>query len=117
MFRLHEDGAEAGDGFVLFILRPGAGGKEADWQVRQGKVKVEPGGLVKYMLSEAGGICRGCGFCGPENNIELGWGGSGYEVRGLAEAAVEFERGGAAGFEALGEDSSGGVGEEALGGP
>src|SRR5258708_11268061 len=83
MLRLREGGAEGGDGFVLFILRPGAGGKEADWQVRQGKVKVEPGGLVKYMLSEAGGNWRGCGVFGPKKDILLGRGGMGVRDAGI----------------------------------
>jgi hypothetical protein len=36
----HKDGAEAGECFVLFSLRPGFGREKGDWQVSEGEMEV-----------------------------------------------------------------------------
>jgi hypothetical protein len=40
VFGLHQNGAKAGYGLVLFGLRPSSGWEEADRQVGEGKVEV-----------------------------------------------------------------------------
>src|ERR1700722_8169418 len=88
MFGLHQDGAKAGYGFVLFRLRPGTGWEEADGQVGEGQVEIEPGGLVEDVLGQLGRICGGCGFPGPKYDVELWRGDGGDKVWGLGKAAI-----------------------------
>ena len=120
MFRLHEYGTEAGD-FIFDVIYggilPGIMWKKTCRKFGESKVEIIFGGFVEDRLRKRRGSLWCRGVDSPEDDVELRRVGRGEEVRRFGEAVVEFEGGGVAGFEALGESSARDVGEKLLGRP
>ena len=74
-------------------------------------MEVAFGGFVEDGLGEGRGSFGSGSADGPEDNVELRRGDRGYEAGRFGEAAMKFDGGGVAGFEALREGSAGDVRE------
>jgi hypothetical protein len=117
MLWFHQDRPETGHRVLRIDFRkifPGILWKKARWELRECKVKVAPGGLVKNALGEGRGGLRGGGADGPNDDIQLRRRRGRHEVRRFGKVFVEFECGGMARFEALREGAAGSVGEQLL---
>ena len=96
---------------------PGILWKKGHRELRESEMEVARGGFAEDALGKGRRSLGSGGTDGPEGDVELGWRDRDEEVRRLAEALVEFEGGGVAGCQTLGEGAASGVREQLLGGP
>lgn len=120
VFRFHHAGAQAGDLVCVPVLHRVGGFEQGAGEAGEGEVQVVRfGGLLQLAGALRGGAG---GFCldGPGDDVEFGgeqWGEPVVETGVFGQRAMQGQRGGAAGLQALGEFAAGVKRQHLLRGP
>src|SRR5437870_4594402 len=94
MFRFHEHGTKAGDGFDILLNSGRREIEKLNGQRGQGQMEVMARSFFKEQPGKVGGLTHARGAWRPHDNIQLRWKG-GQKARFVSEFVVERQSSGA----------------------